>query len=562
VGGFLQTLQRLGWARVATIAGVTLAVIVFFAYLATRLTAANYGLLYADLDLKDSAQIVARLDTMGIPYQLKSDGSIVYVPTDDVPRARLAMAELGIPHNGSVGYELFDKSDGLGATSFQQGISEMRSTEGELARTIESISIVETARVHLVLPKRELFTRETQEPSASIVLRTRNGQSLSKQQVAAVLNLVASAVPGLKTSRISIIDQGGNLLARGNGGETSALFGGSTAEEQRTAYEQKLQESVEEMLARSLGYGHVRVDATVDMDFDRITTNQESFDPDGQVVRSTQSSSDTSESTQPPDQGVTVQANLPEGQAQPPSGNATNRSKDNKLAETTNYEISHKTINQVREAGVVRRLSVAVLVDGTYGADHKYVPRSDEELKTLTDLVQSAVGYDEKRGDVVKVRTMQFVDLADGAGEPPPFFLGMTKGDLFRLGEMLIGLVLAVLVILLVIRPLMNRMFNTINRTEPAGPALLAAPGIRGQLAGPAGSVAALPGAPGTAMIPGAAMAGADEDDDEDPSEAMINIKQVEGRVRASSMRKIGEIVEKHPEEAVAILRSWMYQTS
>ncbi len=562
MGGFLQTLRRLGALRLALIGLVAVVSIGFFAYLATRLTSPGYGLLYADLDLKDSAQIVARLDAMGVPYELKSDGSILYVPTDQVARARLAMAELGIPHGGSVGYELFDKSDALGATNFQQGINEMRSLEGELERTIGSLSMVESARVHLVLPKRELFARETQEPSASIVLRTRGADSLGKPQIAAILNLVASAVPGLKTSRISIIDQAGTLLARGNGEENGAILGGSTAEEQRAAYETRLSQSVEDMLNRSLGYGHVRVDVNADMDFDRVTTNQESFDPDGQVVRSTQNSNEANESTQPPDQGVTVQNNVPQDTTQTPGQTPaapavqpTSHSKDNKTEETTNYEISKKTISQVREAGVVRRLSVAVLVDGTYGDDKKYAPRTPEELASLTKLVQSAIGYDEKRGDRVEVVNMKFAEPPEGAGESPAIFLGLNKADLWRIGETLL-IALVAIVFILLLRPVIYRLISTATGAD-AAPALLAAGGARA-LPPPDGVAGALAGPTGTALVPAGMAAGEDEDD----PEAMIDIRQVEGRVRASSMRKIGEIVDNHPEEAVAILRSWMYQAT
>jgi len=562
VGGFFQTLLKLGTARLAAIGFVLVALIAFFIFIATRLTSPTFGLLYTDLDLKDSAQVVSKLDALNIPYEVKGDGSTIMVPADQVARLRLTMAETGIPHGGSIGYELFDKGDTLGTTTFQQGVNEMRALEGELSRTINSINVVESSRVHLVLPKRELFSRDRQDPSASIVLKIR-GSGLSKQQIAAIQNLVASAVPGLKTNRISIIDQSGNLLARGNGDPNDTFGNGTTAEEQRAAYEQRTTRSVEELLERSLGLGHARVDINADMDFDKVTVSSETYDPDGQVVRSTQTQSSESENAENGDTPVTVQTNLPEGQQTQggSSGAAKNKEKHNQ--ETTNYEISHKVTNQTRETGVVKHLSVAVLVDGTYETNDKgersYQPRSAEELASLTKLVQSAIGYDEKRGDRVEVVNMRFAQPDETFNEPPAILFGLNKQDLFRAIETLVLAVVAILVILLVIRPLVTRALETARETALASQRMLAEQAALGAgvLPGPMG-MGALP-APSGGMggMPGTGLVAQD-----DELESMIDISQVEGRVRASSMKKIGEIVDKHPEEAVAILRSWMYQTT
>jgi flagellar M-ring protein FliF len=556
VGAFLQTLRNLGPARLGLIGAVALVLLGSFGYMATRLAAPDYALLYGDLDLKDSAQIVAKLDTMNVPYQVKGGGNALFVPADQVGRLRLSMAELGIPHNGSVGNELFDKPDGLGATTFQQNINEIRALEGELERTIESLSVVDTARVHLVLPKRELFARDKQDPSASIVIKTRGADGMGKPQIAGILNLVAGAVPGLKTNRISIIDQHGNLLAHGNGESGDGVTSTSNAEEQRVAYETKLSRNVEEMLERSLGYGHVRVDLNADMDFDRVTTTQELYNPDGQVPRSVTNSSETTESNQPAEQPVTVQTNLPDGQ---PALTATQgtKSKSSKNDELTNFEISKTTTNQVREAGVVKRLSVAVLVDGTYTTtkgERQYEPRSAEELASLTKLVQSAIGYDQKRGDRVEVVNMRFAEPPDLTSDSGAVFLGLTKPDLFHIGEPTLIAIVAILAILFVIRPMVN---NALKPKQTPEQAMLGGPGAQGALPAPNGmvmgpdGVAMMPSPDGTSMIP------VIEDDD-----SMIDISQVEGRVRISSMRKIGEIVDSHPEEAVAILRNWMYQTT
>ncbi len=287
MNGLLQTLRGLGSVRLAAIAGVAAAMVAFFVFLTTHIATPGMALLYSDVELRDSGQIVQKLEAMGVPYQLKGDGSQIMVPADQVARLRMTMAEAGLPHGGSIGYELFDKSDALGTSSLVQNINHVRALEGELSRTISSITAVQTARVHLVLPRRELFSRERQETSASIIVRMRGAARLAKPQVAAIQYLVASAVPGLKPTRVSIVDGDGNLLARGDGDSSDAAVA-CNAEERRVTYENRLARSVEELLERTVGPGKARVDVHVDMDFDRVTTSSKSFDPDQQVARSTQ----------------------------------------------------------------------------------------------------------------------------------------------------------------------------------------------------------------------------------------------------------------------------------
>ena len=558
MNGLIQTLRGLGPVRLAMIGGVTLAMVVFFAFLTTRMSQPSMTLLYSDLELRDSGQIVQKLDAMGVPYQIKADGAQIMVPADQVAKLRMTMAEAGLPHGGTIGYELFDKTDALGTSSLVQNINHVRALEGELSRTISSISAVQWARVHLVLPRRELFSRETQTPTASIVIKLRGAERLSKQQVAAIQYLVASAVPSLKPTRVSIIDGDGNLLARGDGDDSDAAIANS-AEEQRINYEARLSRSVEELIERTVGPGKARVDVHADMDFDRITTNSKSFDPDQQVARSTQTTTESSDSSDAGDQPVTVQTNLPN--AQTATGTAGGRSKTARNEETTNYEIGETTRSQVRETGVVRRLSVAVLVDGTYtiAADgtRTYQPRSPEELKQLTALVRSAVGYDEKRGDSVELANMRFAGSDETMPTVPETVLGFERADIVKMGEMLVIAVVAVLFILLVVRPLLMRV---LENSAAAAAAAEGANLLTGTVAGrgapalppPAGLNPALAAAAGGALVPG--------EGGEEGGAKMIDIGQVEGRVAASSIRKVGEIVEKHPEEAVAIVRAWMYQ--
>lgn len=553
----MQTLARLGTGRVMALVGSTIALAAVLIFLATRYTSPTMSLLYANLDPKDSGEITAKLDAMAVPYTVRPDGTAIMVPADQVGRLRVAMASNGLPHGGSVGFELFDKPEGLGTTDFVQNINEMRALEGELERTIGAIDAIDSSRVHLVLPKRELFSRDVQQPSASIMVKVRGGQELGKSQIAAIQNLVASAVPGLKAFRVTIVDQNGTLLARATDDPAQSLDITNDTDDARVSYETRLSHSIEDMLEQSLGPGRARVEVSADMDFDRVTTASEVYDPNGQVVRSTETVSETNQNSEANDtQPVTVQTNLPEGQQTNAGSGSNSGSQSKRSQETTNYEISKNVTTQTRQAGIVKRLSVAVLVDGIYATDKdgktSYQPRSDAEIKQISDLVKTASGYNDKRGDQIKVVNLRFVAAESGAVEDKPIILGLTKSDLISLFEKLLWLIAAILIGLLVVRPLLIRAIEAAREAAAGGGGGMV--GAGGGALPPPGSMGALPGPGGSHAL---MMAGGEEEDD-----SMIDIGMVEGRVKASSMKKIGEIVDKHPDEAVAIIRSWMYQGS
>lgn len=552
MNSFSDTFRSLGAARLGLMAAVAAGVIAFFIYLTSHLAVPDMSLLYGDLDPQDSSQIVSRLEQQNIPFRVGTDGSQIYVPADEVGRMRIAMAGEGLPAGGSIGYEIFDRSEGLGTTSFVQNINHVRALEGELARTIRAVNRIKQARVHLVLPKRELFSRDRQEPTASIVIAMAGGQRLEKQQIQAIQHLVSAAVPGLKPTMVSIVDSNGNLLARN--AEDGDLQGTSTtAEEMRVAYETRMIRTVEELLERSVGRGNVRVQVSADMDFDRVTENAETFDPDGQVVRSTQSVEEQSDSSD--GQGlpaVSVGGNLPDAALGGADGSSTQNSAV-RNEETVNYEISKTVKTHVRESGAVRRLSVAVLINGnaTTAADGTvtYEPRAEEEMQKLSALIRSAVGYDEARGDTLEIVNLQFADPEPllGAGDDGSFF-GFTEQQLMRVAEVLVLGIVAILVLLLVVRPLVGRMVEGGEGGSGVGRLTdRSSAGARVALASPehGGDAARLT---------------SDTDMAAEEIDQMIDLNKVEGRVRASSVRKIGEIVDKHPDEAVTIIRNWLYQ--
>ncbi|WP_249742272.1 MULTISPECIES: flagellar basal-body MS-ring/collar protein FliF [Thalassospira] len=532
------------------ISGVGVLLLVFFAFLIMRVSAPNMELLYRDLDPGDASQIVNRLEDQQVQYQLLNNGTEILVPADQVNRMRLSMAESGLPTGGSVGYEVFDNSDGFGATSFEQNINHVRALEGELARTIAAIQSIQQARVHLVLPKRQMFSRETQDASASIAVKMAGGE-LKPEQVVAIQHLVAAAVPQLDPGKVSIIDERGRLLARGDGEQQSSTFLTQTADEMRIRTESRLRNTIEDLLSRSLGYGEVRAEVSVEMDFNKVTTADERFNPDERVIRSSQTieenaTNSETEGTDP----VTLQNNLPDANFDAANGAGT-QSQENRTEETVNYEISKTTTTQVKEIGEISRVTVAVLVDGTYTTDENgerlYQERSPEDLEKIAALVRSAIGYDPQRSDQVEVINMQFADTDDlFPDEEIETFLGLDKAEIFRIAEMLVLAIVAILVILLVVRPLLTRAFETLPSAADMAQRQLLAEDMSAE------GTPALEGPAPVPMAPGGA----------DDGEELINLSQVEGRVKASSVKKIGEIVEKHPEEALSIIRNWLYQES
>ncbi len=537
-------------------AAVALGLLGFFGFFANKLSQPPMGLLYGDLAQNDAGQIVAKLEAQNVPFELRAGGSQVWVPQDRALRLRMSMAEQGLPRGGTIGYEVFDQSSALGATSFVQNLNLVRALEGELARTIGSLGPVSGARVHLSIPRRDVFSRERLEPSASVVLKLRETGRLPRNHVGAIQSLVASAVPGMKPTRVSIVDDRGTLLARGTGdGEDgSGVSSASGADERRLEMEQRLSRKIEEQLERAVGPGRVRAEVSLEMDFDRIVTNSESFDPEGQVIRSQQTVSENSDSTESSgNQGVTVANNIPDGDAA--GGGNQNRSRTTRQEETINYEVTKRVTSHVREVGSVKRLSASIIVDGitTIGADGKpsYQARNPEQIEQLRLAARSAVGFNERRGDTLELINMPFA-APDGfaaggavAGGAEPGMFDLSRAEILRITELAILFIVAILVILLVARPLIGAIGRaaTMRVVGPGTAALPESGAMPAALAAPAA---------GTALAVAAGVA-------QNPA-SQIDLDSIDGRMGASSMKKIGEIVDKHPDETVAILRNWIYQ--
>ncbi len=546
--GFFAFVKSLGAARMGAMAAVTLALVGFFAFIMVRMTTPEMVPLFTDLTLSDSGSILKELDRQGVPYEMKNGGTVVMVPRSKVARLRMKLAEDGLPKGGGVGYEIFDKSDTLGATSFVQNINHLRALEGELARTIRSIDQVEAARVHLVLPQRQLFSREKAEPSASIVLKVRG--TLQAQQVRAIRHLVASAVNGLKPARISVVDESGKLLADGSGDDELTAQG---ADERRVAFESRMRKEVKNIVDSVVGAGHARVQVTADFDFKRITETSSKYDPDGRVIRSSQTREEEDTSGRKKVGGaVSVSNQLPGTGASGQTADTGDRS--HKSEEVVNYEISHTSKTEVLEPGRLNRISAAVLVDGIYTKNAKgemvYQARSKQEIDRIAALVRSAIGFDAKRGDQVEVVNLRFAGSAPAPIEQPTGWmakLNLTKNDIMRAADIAVMGLLGLLVLLMVVRPLVRRIITP--ESADAGKT------GRSSVAGALGVNENNNNGPAVSVVSSEQKVAISNRTSE-----MIDIAQVHGQVHAKSVQKVGELADQNPHETVAIIRSWLHE--
>ncbi len=528
MNGFFDLILKAGPTRLIAALGITAVAAALIFTLVVRMGAEEKALLFSGVEMRETGEITQRLEAADIPYELRGDGSSIFVARSRVLEARMMLSAEGLPSQGSIGYEIFDEPDALGQTQFQQNINRLRALEGELARTIGSLDGIAAARVHLVLPERQLFSRETEQPTASIVLRLRRDE-LSASQVRAIRNLVASATPGLTTSRVTIVDETGRLLAAAQTEEGAVAEG---IDSRQTAMEERIRRTVTDIVEGVVGQGNSRVQVTAEMDFNRVSETSERFDPEGRVVRSTSTTEETSSSGDRP-QAATAGANVPDptGAGSGDGAQDTNESSQ----ETVNYEISRTTRTEVSEGGRMRRLSVAVAVDGVTtpgadGAEPTYAPRSEEEMQRLLALVRSAVGFNAERGDVVEVVNTQFARMPVGEEPAEPGFLD--NFDTMRIIELVAALMASLAFVFFVLRPLIMGLMRG-GQNAPAN-----LPGAAPALPGPAGAAAALP--------------------PPEPEEDAIDIAQIQGRVRASSVKKVADVVQKHPDESVQIIRGWL----
>lgn len=538
-----KLVQSFGLARLGVIVGVSLGVAIALALIMARVGSPSMGVLYADASYSEAQPIISRLEQDGASFKVRDQGGRVTILADrnEISRLRLDLAADGFNVGEGVGYEIFDDNQALGATSFQQNINRLRALEGELARTLSTINGVRSARVHLVMPERELFAREKQTATASIVVDAPGG--LDSRSVRAIVNLTASAVPSLDPSRVTVLDGQGQLLASGSDSDSADAMAASV-EDKKIAAEARLRRAVEDIVGRIVGAENVRVEVAADMDFSRVTESSEIVDPDSQTVLSSTTVEESSNNVDPnTGRGVSVANGLPGADAIDADGPAAT-STTQRLEETTNYEITKTVRNAVREEGlVIKRLSVAVALNGQTqtGADGApvYAPRDEAELARIDTLVKSAIGFNEARGDQVSVVDIRFSPLPEATTAPAvtPAGEALAREDIMRLAELAALAVIALALVWFVLRPLMSG--NAPVLSLPAAKTETAT-----AIEAPQNAEAIAYQAEPTAF------------------DQHIDLAQVQGQVRASSINKVAEIVKAHSDESAGLLRSWMREAS
>jgi flagellar M-ring protein FliF len=552
-----QLLQSVSKGRLLALVAILVVATVGFGTLIFWNTRPDYQVLFSNLSSEDAGDIVQKLKEKKIPYELTYGGTAVQVPRDQVYDLRLALATEGLPKGGGVGFEVFDRTN-LGTTDFVQKLNYQRALQGELIRTIKQFKEIEQARVHIVTPKDSLFVEEQKKPTASVFVKTRSGMTLAQPQVESIVHLVASAVEGLEPNNVTVVDQAGKMLSRKNDSSAVSQLTTTQLEFQRTI-EEGLKKKIQGMLEGVVGPDKAIARVSADIDFQQVQITEERFDPTT-VVRSEQKSVEkTSSSTGGrigEDREGFVSLRLPADSKTPArpstaaktkssfegsSGGALNTSE--RQSEVKNYEIT-KINKQIRgPAGLVKKISTAIIIDGTYkevagakGAKTKqYVPRTPEEIKNFENIVKKAIGFDEGRGDQVEVTSMPLAWSAVEEG-PRTEGGGNWKETLQLFAKPAVSLVLALLFIFFIAKPLMKK--NLLGGLRTAGAYRLEGPPSRPALEMAGATTEAAPlGLPGEpAALP--------------------------GPHRGPDRNQIALAVGQDPNRAAEIVKSWLHEKS
>ena len=530
---FLKLLAEF-WASLPTpkrialvlVMGVVLAGVMAISVLGSR---ENYGTLYSELATEDASAIVEKLKAAQVPYRIESGGAVIQVPEERIPGLRLELASAGLPHGGSVGFEIFDRSK-IGATEFEQQVNLRRALEGELARSVMSIDGVKSARVHLVLPERRLFAAREESASASVVVKLENAHNFGRKEVAAVVHLVAAAVPTLSKDRVSVVSTEGVTLHRPS---SDTQGGGDLADlnaEQARVMAGQLEADAQAQLERVLGPGNADVRVNLWLDNAAREKTEELYEPTKTALRSEHKVEEGVANGEAGVAGVPgAKTNLPDAQGEGPvaeekpaaGGGGAVRS------QTRNWEVQKVVQKTTTPAGDIRRLSVAVLLNGRYNKKGVFAAITPEEVKSLEETVKRAVGFNQDRGDTVTVQATQFARLDTDEVTAPVNFFSNKPWLPYAVGAAALVLVLATLVL----------VFRTKKPLPaPANPALL----------DPLRVLAELPSGPGRAEA-AAALPEADR-------RRLLEEPEVAGEIRAHAL----DLASKDPATAAVVLKAWL----
>ncbi|MBD3624367.1 MAG: flagellar M-ring protein FliF [Rhodobacteraceae bacterium] len=570
----IDNLRSLGRNRLIALAGTGIALVAAVLLGMNIMLKPTYVPLYSELSPTAASDVVSTLEAAGFAVVLNPSGTAVSVAEGDLPRARLALAQTGLPGEGVIGWEIFDQASGLGINSYMQRVNRLRALEGELTRSIQTIEGVEAVRLHLVMPEREAFSRSRPEPSASVIVRGRGADGINRRNALAIRTLVASAVPDLDPGRVTVMSARGQTIL----GDDSAAGGESAFESARVAAEERLSRAISDILTARVGAGNARVEVNVDLSTERQIIRTQSFDPSQRVVRSTETREENVEDTDSRQGEVSVAGNIPNALGGQEDG-ATSTNRRNKVDEIVNYEIGSTNTETIREAGEIERVTVAVLVNGIYNVadngDVVYEERSPEELGRLTQLVQAAIGFDGARGDTVSVDSLRFMDYSMDLDAPVARGFGQVLADnMMTILRGLLGLGVVALALIFGVRPILAR----ISDESMAGMALAGGPSGSGAAGGYIGDDGAaqrreaLPAA-GSGQQQQAAQGGGElalrgdgglrgtlvEDDDGTFADDLINLRDPRGAgTPLERLSSVGDLIESNPTEALKVLQAWL----
>lgn len=523
----------LGGRRLAALAIVGLAVLAFVGLGTFYLSRPSNEILYTGLDAQDISRVGAALTEAGIPFDVNTEGTAVMVRYGQTAKARMLLAEKGLPRSETAGYELFDHMGSLGLTSFMQEVTRVRVLEGEIARTIQSMKGIKAARVHIVMPDPGSFRRTQQSPTASVVIRTDTSDEFGSAQ--AIRHLVAAAVPGLAVEQVTVLSTSGVLLA--SGGDMANAAAGKLAGLEKSV-SQEVQDNISKTLVPYLGLENFEVSVAARLNTDKKQTNETIYDPESRAERSVRvvKETGTTQNTSGK-QAVTVAQNLPEDQRNSQSSDQSTQESERR-EELTNFEINSKTISTVSDGYLVENLSVAVVInkarlDELLGKDAK--PEAIEgQIKEIEQLVASAAGLSETRGDKVKITAVPFA--AGGTAMEPVASEGILDQLLSQSGVLINALTVLVVAVLLIwfgLKPAMRAILQQPALPQPAAPGLL--PGAT-MVSGQGGAISVM---------------AADEPN---------LIEDVTSRMRRTPLKRLEQMIEYDDEQAAAILKQWIMQ--
>jgi flagellar M-ring protein FliF len=529
-------IAQLGAKRLIIMGGVAALIMAALAMVALRGENTTMGFLYTDLDPSAAAAISEKLKSQNVPFELSADGTAVMAPVDKLAELRMAMA--GEKLGGKIGYEVLDEEQPFGVSASRAKMNETRAIEGELVRSIQSLDAVSGARVHIVMPERAMFAAEARPATASVTVKTKG--RLPAETIQAIRYLVSSAVPELSPESVSIVDQSGALLARA--GEQGAA-GGGTIDERQAQIEAKMREEIIALLEPIVGQGKVRAEVAAQIDRDATREESNVYDPDKQVIaRQVTVESDDQSNENSGEQAATVGNQLPEAQQQPVGANGGDRRQQarKETSEDVTYANSATRSVVTREPGKLTRLSVAVTVDG--GAQGLPEARKQQ----LTRLVENAVGIDTERGDSVVVESLAFAAPAEPADAQAAWYSFFTSDQVVGLLKILLVGVIG----LIVLRMLRSRANK--EAEGEAGPPMLPSDQNAEMLAiaqqaaeGDPAALKQLESMQGN----GSNVPLLDHD---------VQLNNVDGQIKASHLRKVGDMVASNAPEATAVIRQWM----